>query len=261
MADAVRRMRVFAGPNGSGKSTIKTLLEEDWIGVYVNADDIERSWRETGAVDLKLFQIPDVPDLQERAREAFRNSGLLKKATLNHLAERLEVQNGMVRLPDQPLNSYIAGALADFIRRSLLEAELSFTFETVMSYKDKVEFMREAQERGYRTYLYFVATADPLINVARVQSRVEQDGHPVAEAAIVDRYSKCMKLLGPAVAASNRAYIFDNSGEGHVLLAEVAEGSEMELHEMELPEWFMLSDLGRPLLNESGSESEGAQAI
>lgn len=40
-----KRMRVFAGPNGSGKTTIfKGLLSENEIklGVYVNADDIEK---------------------------------------------------------------------------------------------------------------------------------------------------------------------------------------------------------------------------
>ncbi|MGS0753669.1 hypothetical protein ACVBEH_02230 [Roseateles sp. GG27B] len=36
------RLRVFAGPNGSGKSTIQELLRPEWIGIYVNADDMER---------------------------------------------------------------------------------------------------------------------------------------------------------------------------------------------------------------------------
>jgi predicted ABC-type ATPase len=35
------RLRVLAGPNGSGKSTIKGELKPEWIGVFVNADEIE----------------------------------------------------------------------------------------------------------------------------------------------------------------------------------------------------------------------------
>jgi hypothetical protein len=36
------RLRVLAGPNGSGKSTIKSDLKPQWIGVFVNADEMER---------------------------------------------------------------------------------------------------------------------------------------------------------------------------------------------------------------------------
>ncbi len=39
------RLRMFAGPNGSGKSTIKDMLPPERLGVYVNADDIEKAIR------------------------------------------------------------------------------------------------------------------------------------------------------------------------------------------------------------------------
>lgn len=52
------RLRVLAGPNGSGKSTIKGELKPEWIGVFVNADEIERSLRESGGMlDLKAMGI------------------------------------------------------------------------------------------------------------------------------------------------------------------------------------------------------------
>ena len=70
---------------------------------------------------------------------------------------------------------------ADFIRQKLLEARVSFTFETVMSVPDKVAFLRKAQQFGYRTYLYYVATEDPDINISRVRYRVKMGGHPVPE--------------------------------------------------------------------------------
>lgn len=38
-----KRLRVFAGPNGSGKSTLKdTIKKVVGLGVYINADDIEK---------------------------------------------------------------------------------------------------------------------------------------------------------------------------------------------------------------------------
>lgn len=36
------QLRVLAGPNGSGKSTIKPDLKPQWIGVFVNADEMEQ---------------------------------------------------------------------------------------------------------------------------------------------------------------------------------------------------------------------------
>jgi predicted ABC-type ATPase len=56
VASAQPRLRVFAGPNGSGKSTIPEILRPEWIGVYVNADEIEKQLRHSGALDLNSFE-------------------------------------------------------------------------------------------------------------------------------------------------------------------------------------------------------------
>jgi predicted ABC-type ATPase len=56
------RLRVFAGPNGSGKSTLKDRLPPEWLGVYVNADDIEKTIRATGALCLDEFSISVTTD-------------------------------------------------------------------------------------------------------------------------------------------------------------------------------------------------------
>lgn len=51
-----------------------------------------------------------------------------------------------------------------------------------------IYFMREARERGYRTYLYFVSTEDADINVNRVAIRIREGGHPVPPEKIRDRH-------------------------------------------------------------------------
>ena len=139
---------------------------------------------------------------------------------------------------DAVVNSYFASVLADFIRHKLLAAKVSLTFETVMSSPDKIVFLRKAQQAGYRTYLYFVATEDPDINVARVQSRVEMGGHSVAEDKIRSRYVRSLDLLPEAVAYVDRAYIFDNSGGERVWIAEVTNGTEIEMKTDQMPAWF-----------------------
>ncbi|MHC8354513.1 zeta toxin family protein [Pseudomonas sp. LB3P81] len=131
--------------------------------------------------------------------------------------------------------------ISDFIRQRLLEKGVSFTFETVMSHRSKVDFMKEAQAHGYRIYLYFVSTENPAINIDRVQIRVREGGHPVAPDKVRERYYKSLGLLPEAIAVSNRAYIFDNSGDSTVLLAEITDGDSLEYRTEDIPDWFFES--------------------
>lgn len=234
------RLRVFAGPNGSGKSTILSLLQPQWIGAYVNADDIERELRRTGALDLQAFGLTGEPTLLEQSfRHHLAQSGLLHQHGLERAGAELTMRDGRyLTLPVAFVNSYVAAVLADAIRRQLLAQGSTFTFETVMSSRDKIDFMLEAQRRGYRTYLYFVATDDPAINLARVALRVTQGGHDVPEDRVRARYRRSIDLLDEACAASDRAYVFDNSGDAHELLVEVMGGEELQIHATQLPAWL-----------------------
>lgn len=238
MTAPVPRLRMFAGPNGSGKSTIKDMLLSEWLGVYVNADEMEKSIRADGYLNLADFGVmADAAELQVflQASTLLATTGLLPQA------RQLTVVDGRVVFGTLAVNSYWASVLADFIRHKLLAAQVSFTFETVMSSPDKVDFLRKAQQAGYRTYLYFVATQDPEINVARVQYRVETGGHPVAEDKIRSRYVRSLELLPQAVSYANRAYIFDNSGAEPVWVAEVTDGIELEMKTDEMPAWFKIA--------------------
>ena len=51
---------------------------------------------------------------------------------------------------------------------------MSFSFETVFSHPAKIDILRRAFESGYRTYLYFIATETPEINIARIAQRVQR---------------------------------------------------------------------------------------
>lgn len=137
------------------------------------------------------------------------------------------------------INSYIASALVDFLRYHLLKKGISFTFETVMSHTSKVEFLQQAQQQGFRTYLYFVATTDPQINISRVRYRVKTGGHDVPQNKIIERYHRSLSLLIDAIGYSHRAYIFDNSSENDSdFLAEITNGTELEIKVDTVPLWF-----------------------
>jgi len=233
---------MIAGPNGSGKSTaIRKLLKPEWIGHYLNPDDMQKEIEATGRFDLGPFGLRTTED---EVLAAFRDSSLLKGLGLTERAGEIVPQpDGLTfgSLATDERFPYFVSVLADFVRRKLIEARASFTFETVMSSRDKVELLAHAKDAGYRTYLYFVATGDAEINVERVRQRVQLDGHAVPEEKVRQRYGRSLENLADAIRAADRSFIFDNSGRESVFLAEVGaspEGKTISVATDDVPAWF-----------------------
>lgn len=232
----IPRLRMFAGPNGSGKSTVKLNVKPELLGIYVNPDDIEQTIKVSDYLDFTPFGIITT---QEEVLNYFLQSTLLKKADLIEEARELSYSDNKLSFWGVNINSYFASVAADFIRQKLIASKQSFTFETVMSSPDKIAFLKKAQEAGYRTYLYYVATENPIINISRVKHRVRIGGHPVPEDKIVSRYYRSLDLLKDAIKYTNRAYIFDNSGEKQFWLAEITDAKEIQIKSEYVPEWFV----------------------
>ncbi|WP_435022189.1 hypothetical protein TA3x_002783 [Tundrisphaera sp. TA3] len=239
MSSPTPRLRMFAGPNGSGKSTLKAVLPSELVGVYLNADEIEQAVRGIGHLDLTSY---GVSTSAEEILGFFSGSSFLHSVGLGNAAHELTYAEGRLDFTRTTVNSYLASVAVDFLRSHLLRTRTSFTFETVMSHPGKVEFLARARREGFRTYLYYVATDDPAINVARVRNRVAQGGHAVPEDRILSRYHRSLDLLASAIRHVDRAYIFDNSGDGRdpglTWLAEVTGGDELVLRSERIPSWF-----------------------
>ena len=230
---------MFAGPNGSGKSTLKSYLPAALIGVYLNPDEMEQEIRRQGFLDFTAY---GVTTAAAEVLLFFQNSTFLNSAGFGDAAKQLVFGKHRLEFGTVAVNSYLASVASDFIRQKLLEQKTSFTVETVMSHPSKVDVLAQAQAAGFRTYLYFVATDDPAINISRVKSRVKLGGHAVPEDRIEARYHRSLDLLMESIRHTNRAYIFDNSGDNqdrqHTWLAEITEGRKLELKSDRIPAWF-----------------------
>lgn len=240
--DTPKRLRMFAGPNGSGKSSLIRRFSKDFspnglfrLHRYINADDLFRDLQEGKGISLDSSVETDVLG---QVRASLVAGERLR--TAHPFLDAMRVANSQLLAPASAVDGYVTAAIADYLREQLLAANQSFSFETVMSHRSKVEFFAQARTAGYRTYLYFIATESAALSIFRVKNRVTLGGHGVPVEKIVERYQRCLALVGEALSHAYRAFLFDNSGDDPVLLAELTPERtlSLEVPPASLPPWF-----------------------
>ena len=236
------RLRMLAGPNGSGNSTLAAQLSSDYaVNLYrfLNADllfaEVEQSHRTACP-----FSIDNAELVQFVARSTYPRE------------YKRPFESGEIYIDGEDylhfsangINSYSVAIVADFFKEQYLKHRISFSFETVFSHPAKIDVLRRAQAAGFKTYMYFVATENPVINVNRIKERVALGGHDVPEEKTRSRYLRCMEQVRYALPYLNRAYFFDNSTEQSIYLAEYESEVGFSLHSELLPSWFRRFVLG-----------------
>lgn len=213
-----KRLRIFAGPNGSGKSTIIDSIRNTKIagwpidfGIYINADDIARLLR-NNKFSFASYRLQDIS--RDDFVTATLKSGLVGPSFTEELfRQSFSIsKNSNLILKSKKHDEQIAQILADYLRRKLLGNEEKISFETIFSHRSKLDFMKDANSRGYKIYLYFVSTESPEINLSRIKEiRVPTGGHDVPEKKVISRYRRSMNLLYEAAQFTYQTYFFDNS--------------------------------------------------
>lgn len=235
------RLRIFAGPNGSGKSTLFDSFSGKYdAGIFLNADLIESELSTKGFLDLNEFNLKLTQEDLNKYLKTDRAASLIKKSIDdNHLIDFHLTENVIV---DKTKNthSYEGALISSFLRHHLQERKIDFCFETVMSHPSKIDEIREAKEKGYKTYLYFICIDDPEVNISRVENRVEKGGHNVASDKIASRYYNTLNNLMSMIDAADKCYLFDNSDKEYVLIAKIIEKRlTLKTEPEKLPNWFV----------------------
>lgn len=124
-------------------------------------------------------------------------------------------------------------------REKCIRERQSLIFETVLSRGDKVEYIKKAKKAGFFIRLFFVCTASPAINAARIAQRVMEGGHNVPIPKINSRYKKSIANCCIAAKIVDRCYIYDNSVNGcdARLLFRASDGVLAKKYVAEIPEW------------------------
>ena len=235
------RLLCLAGPNGSGKSTLFASMQEEYkvdFYTFVNADEIN--------VQLVGGQVCYLPfPMQKRSLKTFvRKSSFPEEYKALFVWDRIQVQNVKVSFDKKDLSDkkseVIATILADFIREMLIARQQSFSFESVFSHPSKIGILKEAQEKGFKNYLYFIATDNPELNQKRVRDRVLQGGHDVPPDKIISRYFRCLENVRQTFPYLYRGFFFDSTESTRYLAEYHSVKQELILHvpDEELPDWF-----------------------
>ena len=126
-------------------------------------------------------------------------------------------------------------------REECLRQGQSLIFETVLSTDSKVDFIRRAHEAGYFIRIFFVSTAHPAINAARIAQRVMEGGHDVPISKIISRYQKSILNCKRVAAIADRVYIYDNSVDDAEarLLFRMTDGRPFKRYTDDIPEWAL----------------------
>lgn len=124
-------------------------------------------------------------------------------------------------------------------RENCLANGESLIFETVMSAPDKIDFIRRAKKMGYFVRIFFISTANPTINAARIARRVMKGGHDVPIPKIISRYIKSIANCAEIASEVDRLYVYDNSLEDEKAqpLFRIRDGELGKQYVESLPEW------------------------
>lgn len=103
----------------------------------------------------------------------------------------------------------------------LLDKNLSFAFETTLSTKSYVGFVKKAQKKGYEVVLLFLALDSMELAKKRVEVRVREGGHNIPKDVIERRYTKGLSnLFNLYIPVVNKWILLNNSGESFNIIAE-----------------------------------------
>lgn len=125
--------------------------------------------------------------------------------------------------PSEPSAAAVsAGKEAILQQQEAMKNGEDFAVETTLSGNGPLRLMEQAQEAGYDVQLHYVRVGTPEANIDRISQRVADGGHHVPNDDVVRRYERSLENLPAAIALSDSATLYDNSGELAEPVAELS---------------------------------------
>jgi predicted ABC-type ATPase len=117
---------------------------------------------------------------------------------------------GSYRAISRSVRRAVAEECERFVRDHV-ERRQSFAVETTFRTKSAIEQASMARDRGFLTYLRFVATDSIAENVSRVLQRAQSGGHGASETDIRAIHEASISNLSAALAVFERVRVYDST--------------------------------------------------
>ena len=103
---------------------------------------------------------------------------------------------------------------------SLAKRGVDFGFESTLSGKTYVRFLRGMKRGGYSIHIFFLWINDVELGLERIKLRVRNGGHAIPEATVRRRFGRSLaNFLRVYKPLANSWTIFDNSGDVPKMIA------------------------------------------
>lgn len=162
-----------------------------------------------------------------------------------------------------PKDKHMAATLlAESIRDRAVEAGAPFMFEALLNeitgVCNRLDFLKNAQKKGYEIVTVYVLTRDVKINLERAHLRAMQGKHPaIPTKQVVGVYNNCMAVLPDVIHASDKIFIYDNTLDRSVtnapkLMFYKEKGSAIAFAPNPHEDKFLQNTIVKPLQNRFG---------
>lgn len=128
-----------------------------------------------------------------------------------------------------------AARLALQQQEAFLRRAESFAIETTLAGNRTLKLIEAAKGRGYAIDLHYVRLESAELNVLRVAERVSGGGHDVPREDVIRRFDRSTANLPKAIALSDLAVLYDNSGREAYKVATLS--SDAYRFASDMPAW------------------------
>ena len=134
-----------------------------------------------------------------------------------------EIARGISPFNPEKVSIHAGRLMLNRIKELLKKGE-TFAFETTLSSKYFVKFIKNAKEKNYEVILLFLMLNTVKLAIQRVETRVKEGGHNIPTEVIKRRYNSGMKnFFKRYIDIVDKWFLVDNSGE---IFQFVAEGTK-----------------------------------
>jgi predicted ABC-type ATPase len=117
-----------------------------------------------------------------------------------------------------------AGEIYRTVVKTYIDSKSDFMIESNLADSRSYNWLSLIKSNNYDLVLYFLSTDDVMINIGRVQRRVSEGGHDVAESIIRNRYSLSHSYLKNKLSEFKEIYLIDNSTDTPQIQVKLIDG-------------------------------------